>query len=150
MGVFRTSRNNITGWSEDGLSVHFSRKHLEEQGMLSSDSAQPWKRTLEPMLNIARDFKLAYVYIWFPHQFGSRDASDPHKHEIVIQQVTPTRTGLDGIKSSATVWLAAVNLTEPTIPPKIIRKPWSSDDHWSHIVTAAAPCHPCDFECAHT
>ncbi len=63
------------------------------------------------------------MFEWFPHAFGSPDLSDPHKHEIVIQQVIPTRTGLDGIKSSVTVWLSAVNGSEPMLPPRIVRRP---------------------------
>lgn len=127
----RSSRNNATGWMEEGLAVHFSNADLQQQGMLSSDVARPWKRTQEGVMQIARRFKLAYIYQWYPHHFGVVDVGDPYKHSVVIQEVVPTRTGLDGLKSSATVWLSALNYSEPSRPPKIIRKEWSSEDHWS-------------------
>ena len=100
--------------------------------MLSSDQSRPWKRTQDMILNVARDFKLAYIFQWFPHRFGAEDSDDPLKHVVVVQEIVPTRTGLDNIKSSATVWLSAINFTEPFRPPTIIKKEWTSDDHWSH------------------
>lgn len=132
----RSSRNNVTGWVEDGVAVHFSNKYLAEQGMLSGDLAQPWKRTEEAVLKIARSFKLVYVFQWYPHMFGATDEDDPYKHGVIIQQIIPTRTGLSGIKSTAVVWLSAVNLSEPVVPPYIIRKEWTDDDHWSNYPVA--------------
>lgn len=40
-----------------GLAVHFSYSDLEKQGKLSSDVLQPWKRVLEDVLILARQFK---------------------------------------------------------------------------------------------
>lgn len=99
--------------------------------MLSSDPAQPWKRTLDEILKVAIAFKLTYITQWYPHYFGAKGQDDPHLHAVILQQVIPTRTGLNGIKSTATVWLAAVNFTEPTVPPQIVRKEWSDVDHWT-------------------
>ena len=131
MYYFRSSRNNATGWSENGIAVFFSNSDLSRQGMLSSDSSKPWKRTEEAILNVARDFKLAYMFQWYPHHFGVADMDDPYKHTVIIQQIIPTRTGLNGIRSTATVWLSAVNFSEPTVPPRIIRKEWTDNDHWN-------------------
>jgi hypothetical protein len=117
----RSSSNAVTGWQEAGLAVYFSNADLKAQGWLSSDRARPWKRTEEPILEIARNLKLIYVVEWFPHAFGVVDPAHPHKHEVVIQQVVPTRTGLDPIKSSVTVWLTAVNGSQPLLPPRIAR-----------------------------
>lgn len=104
--------------------------------MLSSDTREPWKRTLEPVLKVARAHRQVYVTQWYPHKFGRQDvaavAEDVHRHETVIRQVIPTRTGLGNIKSTAAVWLMGTNFSAPTIPEWGVQKPWTEDDHWSH------------------
>jgi hypothetical protein len=78
---------------------------------------------------------------WYPAKFGRQDVpaveEDPHRHETIVRQVVPTRTGLSGIKSTGAVWLAAVNGTVPEIPPPMVRKMWTSEDHWTHYPMAS-------------
>ena len=73
------------------------------------------------MLSIARKYNQVYIFRWQPHTFGATDPADPLKHQAVIQQVIPTRTGLNGIKSTVVVWLSEVNGSEPRSAPKVIR-----------------------------
>jgi hypothetical protein len=42
-----------------------------------------------------------------------KEQHEKYRHINVIQQVVPTRTGLDGIKCSAAVWVSAINGSEP-------------------------------------
>jgi hypothetical protein len=116
--------------------VYFSLDDLKKQGMLSSDSNQPWKRTLDPVLKIARQNRQVYITQWFPKKFGRQDVAavmdDPHRHETVIRQIIPTRTGLNNIKSTASVWLMWTNFTSPTLPEVAVKKAWTEDDHWTH------------------
>ena len=115
-----------------GLAVYFSIDDLKAQGWLSSDILRPWKRVQGKIIGIALEFKLAYIFEWYPHQFGARDEKNVHQHEVIIQEIIPTRTGLDKLKSTVTVWLSAINGTEPERLPRIFRKPWTSEDHWTH------------------
>lgn len=92
--------------------------------MLSSDVLQPWKRVYEEMVWKARKFKQIYMMVWYPHRFGEKEnapAASKHRHENIIQMVIPTRTGMDGIKSTAAVWLMARNDSEVSIPPRVVR-----------------------------
>ncbi len=107
---------NYTEIIEDGVAVFFSYEDLEKQGRLSSDKLLPFKRVQEDILKIARRHKQVYIIAWYPHQFGhdlSDDKEDKYKHYSIIQQIIPTRTGLNGIKSTAAVWLTAINETAP-------------------------------------
>lgn len=118
----RVSRNKKTGWSESGYAVYFSREDLLQADMLSNEPGEPWKRVREEILRVARQFKQVTVYQWAPHAFGAEDADDPYLNWAVLQLVVPTRTGLSGIESSVTVWLAAVNGTAPVKPREYYRK----------------------------
>lgn len=121
----RTATCNETDWTEKGYGVYFSYADLQKQGMLSSDKLQPWKRVYEDMLWTARKFKQIYIMVWYPHQFGSAETAvktgQKHKFSNIIQMVIPTRTGMDGLKSTAAVWLMARNETAVKVPPKMIR-----------------------------
>ena len=122
---FRTATCNATDWTESGFGVYFSYADLTKQGMLSSDKLQPWKRVYEDLLWTARKHKQIYIMVWYPHQFGDKEQSPgsvrSHKHENIIQMVIPTRTGMDGLKSTAAVWMMARNETAMKIPEKIVR-----------------------------
>jgi hypothetical protein len=85
------------------------------------------------ILKIARDNRQAYIFIWFPYRFGSPAISkdDPHRHQNVIQQILPTRTGYNGIKSDVVVWLSALNYTALQRDDGVVQKPWTEDDHWT-------------------
>jgi hypothetical protein len=93
--------------------------------MLSSDTLQPWKRVQETVIWTARKFKQIYILVWYPHRFGAEEAgathTERHKYQNIIQMVVPTRTGLDGLRSTAAVWLTAHNDTAPTIKPRMVR-----------------------------
>jgi len=129
------TKSNYTDyqWTENGIAVYYSYDDLEGQGKLSSDIHQPWKRILDDVLVIARDFKQIYVTLWYPHTFGVNDETgdDPHKYTNIIREIIPTRTGYYGIKSSLVVWMTHTNFTALTKPPTMIRKAWTLDDHWS-------------------
>lgn len=132
----RLSQNNETSFSDRGIAVFFSLEDLERQGMLSSDPHEPWKRTLEPVLKAAREHRQIYVTQWYPRKFGRQDvasvANDPHRHETVVRQIIPTRTGLNNIKSTAAVWQIWTNYTPHVVAERAIKKPWTEDDHWTH------------------
>ena len=114
------------------MAVYFSLSDLQKQGRLSSDVMYPWKRSVEPVLKIARQFRQAYVFLWFPHRFGKNPSDDnSHKFQNVIQQIRPTRTGYNGIKSDVVVWLSALNYTALQRQTGPVLKPWTTDDHWS-------------------
>lgn len=125
----RSAVHNSSNWSETGYAVYFSYLDLAKQGKLSSDRREPWKRVLVDMLVVARDYRQVYITLWYPHTFG-KDAlpengdtigeittvdveDDSHRHEVVIQQIVPTRTGLSEIKSTCTVWMSAINNSAP-------------------------------------
>lgn len=133
---------NDTDIVEDGYAVFFSYQELENQGKLSSDTLQPWKRISEDILSIARQFRQIYVTVWYPHQFGhstevattssagkTNDKSggkyiDKYRYYSLLQQIIPTRTGLNGIKSTSAVWLTAVNGSEPSIIDHLRNPDW--------------------------
>ena len=146
----RSSQFNVTGWYEKGYAVYFSYKDLERQGKLSSDKLQPWKRVLEDVLLIARNYHQVCITVWYPHEFGrpSKDEDlfrdqnhkddpeyDEHLYQTVLQQVIPTRTGMASVKSIVPVWMSAINSTAPPErSPDMYLKEWDEDDHWSHYL----------------
>ena len=79
---------------------------------------------------MARKYKNVAVYRWHPHTFGKAVEEDPYRHVSIIQDVVPTRTGLDLVKSSVVVWMTAVNDTLVKRTPEVYSKPWTEDDHW--------------------
>jgi hypothetical protein len=156
--LIRRTRNNDTNWTEFGYAVYFNLEELEAQGMqlilrsqsphltrlvasgyLSSDSAAPWKRTLQPILKIARKYRQLYVTQWAPSKFGSQDLAqmkgNRHLHETVVRQIIPTRTGLNNIKSTGVVWLWLQNGTEVKKEELVVRKEWTKEDNWTHYPT---------------
>ena len=139
MLVRRYTENNETSFADKGFAVYFSLDDLKSQGMLSSDAHEPWKRTVEPILKVARDYRQVYITQWYPRQFGRQDVAavseNPYRHTTVVRQIIPTRTGLNNIKSTAAVWLMWTNFTRPTIPDAAYKKPWTADDHWTHYPT---------------
>eukprot|EP00605_Chrysophyceae_sp_TOSAG23-4_P000855 GSChrysophyteH1.ASY1.ANO1.946.1 assembled CDS len=142
----RRTMHNDTGWDEEGYAVYFAYDDLLSQGKLSSDKLKPWKRVLEDVLDVAREFRQVYVTVWYPHEFGAADDDDvegkakvkvnPNSFTSILQQIIPTRTGLRGIGSIVPVWMSAVNHSAPTrrLVEKAVRKDWSSEDHWTHYV----------------
>jgi hypothetical protein len=139
----RKAQHNDTAWEEDGFAVYFSYKDLQAQGKLSSDKLAPWKRVMEDVLEIAREFRQVSITAWYPHEYGEagdnkkeqkRIKKQPNRFTSIIQQIIPTRTGLRGIKSTVPVWMSAINKNTPR--RKLVEHPvikeWSEDDHWTH------------------
>jgi hypothetical protein len=50
------------------------------------------------------------------------------KYTVIVQQIEPTRTGLDQIKSKVAVWLSAINNTSPDFPPLVYEKAWTEEE----------------------
>jgi len=137
----RSAQNNATGWEERGYAVYYSYKDLSEHRMLSGDKLQPWKRIEDVVLKAARAFKQVCVFRWHPNKFGDPSSSELTKtgrnrkdYTTIVQQVIPTRTGLNGLKSSVMVWASQVNGVDLAPEPRVVRKPWTPDDHWTHYM----------------
>jgi hypothetical protein len=114
---FRVSTfQNDSSSKEEGFAVYFSYDDLEKQGKLSSDKLSPHKRVIEDMLTVARKYYQIHIMLWYPYQFGTDEyvnEDDKYRHYSIIQSIIPTRTGLDGIKSTSAVWLSSVNESAP-------------------------------------
>lgn len=187
----RNAVSNDSLWEEQGFALYYSYADLQNIGKLSSDVERPWKRILEPLLDLSRRYKQSYITVWYPRAFGAApsetllekekrrrlledrssspvsqipavkqakliqdvqllpprlttkpppplpktDASSkssaqqspkkedvlvstvhrphPFQHMVLLQEILPTRTGLDGLKSSSVVWLSAVDDISP-------------------------------------
>lgn len=131
MSIIRSAICNQTDWIESGFAVYYSYRHLKEHGKLSSDSLLPWKRIVEEVLNVARKHSQTYITVWYPSTFGKSSDVYNHMHQVIIQKIIPTRTGLNLMSSTVVVWLAKVNDTKPIVHPKTYRKPWTKEDHWT-------------------
>lgn len=68
-------RHNSSGWTEMGVAAYYAYSDLDAQGKLSSDPLKKWKRVLEPVLVVAREFKQPYVNVWYPYTFGDVNAA---------------------------------------------------------------------------
>jgi len=133
--MMRLASNNGSRFEEAGYAVYFSYEDLEKQGKLSSDTLKPWKRVLEDILVIARNYRQVCVTAWYPHTFGMMDDElDPYKYVSLIQQVIPTRTGLFELQSTVPVWMSAINNSAPQKPELVYNKEWTEDDHPSMYV----------------
>ena len=122
-------------WQEQGLAVYFSYHDLLEQSKLSSDSEQPWKRVCDDVLWIARRYRQTYVTVWYPRTFGTvsdiTSDIDPQRLTNVIREIVPTRTGLNELRSTAVVWLSLPNDTQVFETPRMYKKEWTEEDHWT-------------------
>lgn len=207
----RSAVSNDSLWEESGFALYYSYADLQNIGKLSADPDKPWKRILEPVIDLARRYKQSYITVWYPRAFGAppseaaleaerrrrlqedsgspvaripavqqarllrdvqllpprkttrppplaeaprdsrragalsfaagllRDAAKveaeaatmstvhrPHplQHSVLLQEVIPTRTGLDGLKSSAVVWLQAVDDLAPHLIDFVRQDEW--------------------------
>lgn len=104
---------NVSQWNDSGFAVYFSFMDLRLQKRLSEEPGRPWKLILDDIIEIARMFRLVYVTMWYPNQFGSGVTIDElRNHSTIVQQVFPTRTGLNSLKSTVTVWRVESNYTD--------------------------------------
>jgi hypothetical protein len=55
--LWRRTKYNVTGWTDDGLAVYYSYDYLDKEGKLSADVDQPFKRILDEIVVVAREFK---------------------------------------------------------------------------------------------
>jgi hypothetical protein len=56
------------------------------------------------MMKIAQKHKQIYVVVWHPHTFGEIHSEDKLRHVVILQEILPTRTGLNKLRSTFTVW----------------------------------------------
>ena len=77
----RASSYSQTGFQEQGWAVYFNYDDLAKQGRLSSDKLRPWKRILNDILNIARDYRQVSISAWYPNVFGD-DPGPDHDEEV--------------------------------------------------------------------
>ena len=94
----RKAQCNESGWHDTGYAVYFSYADLAKQGKLSSDKLQPWKRVLEDVLVIARNYRQVCVIAWYPHEFGEVKKTSPiaDTDEDVVLHGTNADTDEDG------------------------------------------------------
>jgi hypothetical protein len=68
--------------------------------------------------------------MWYPHRFGRAHNDDEdvfqedphctsnrhsHKYKVIVQEIVPTRTGLNSIISKMSVWMSELNYSTPTL-----------------------------------
>jgi len=130
----RSSQYNETKWIDYGFAVYFSYDSLKKQNMVSRSPGKPFQMAIDAMLTVARNYRQVYITIWYPNKFGvdSVDSDNKYLHTVIVQEIIPTRTGLNGLKSSVVVWLSAINNIEPTKPETVIRK---SNGRFSDMMT---------------
>jgi len=139
--VFQKSSSFLqTGYQEEGWAVYFKYEDLEKQGRLSSDKLRPWKRILDDILNIARDYRQVSITAWYPNVFGvdpgpEYSEEDRNRYKNIIQEVIPTRTGLDILRSTVTVWMSHVNATAVKKKKHVYRRLWTPEDENYHMLT---------------
>ena len=135
----RASAYVQTGFQEQGWAIYFHYDDLAKQGRLSSDKLRPWKRVLDDVLNIARDYRQVSITAWYPNVFGDDPGPDSdedrNKYKNIIQEVIPTRTGLDYLKSTVTVWMSHVNATAVKKKNHVYRRMWTEEDPYFHMLT---------------
>ena len=84
---------------------------------------------MQDILVVTRRYRQVYITMWYPYTFGDEsNEKSKHNYTTIVQEIVPTRTGLNGVKSSAAVWLSAVNFTEPQPPQVIYEKEWDDDE----------------------
>ena len=145
----RTCATNSTQWTDSGLAVYFSNDDLKLNGKYSNKPSDPYGRVMTDILAIARNYRQTYIIMWYPHTFGAVSETDDelsdsdyealnngfskyNRYTSIIQEVIPTRTGLNELRSKVAVWLSSTNRTEPTKPTFVYQKEWTEDDHWTH------------------
>ena len=135
----RASAYVQTGFQEQGWAVYFQYEDLAKQGRLSSDKLRPWKRILDDVLSIARDYRQVSITAWYPNVFGDDPGPDSeedrNRYKNIIQEVIPTRTGLDYLKSTVTVWMSHVNATAVKKKNHVYRRMWTEEDPYFHTLT---------------
>lgn len=99
----RYSFENETNWDEPGFAVFFDYEDLRTQGFKANDP-QPWQHAERKIMTIARKYKQVCIYRWHPHRWGEGTKDNAFKHTTIVQDVLPTRTGLNIVRSTAIVY----------------------------------------------
>ncbi len=125
--------------------MYYAYSQLEQQSKLSSDVTQPYKRLLPAWLALARRYKQVYITLIYSRRFGgstdgsSEGSSDGEGNQqpqhyrcsanqrvsSLVQEVVPTRTGLDGLRMSNVLSLSKVDGEEPQ---------WKDEDFLASVV----------------
>ena len=92
----RLASYNQTRWMESGYAVHFSYSDLLKSGKLSSDRRQPWKRVVDDIIEIARDYKQVYITVWYPHAFGQLE----ERHTSSSRDISTTAVSGDSSQTT--------------------------------------------------
>ncbi|KAG5192806.1 hypothetical protein JKP88DRAFT_347319 [Tribonema minus] len=99
----------------EGFIVEYALSSLAAAagGAKHTRAAPIWGPAREAVLRTARHFQQFAVYEWYPTVWGEGAAAaaagvggDAHRHTSVLQVVTPTRTGLQALRSSAVAYAA--------------------------------------------
>ena len=96
----RLASYNKTRWMESGYAVHFSYSDLLKSGKLSSDRRQPWKRVVDDVIEIARDYKQVYITVWYPHAFGQLEERRTSSSSSSSLGVSTTAMSGDGSQTT--------------------------------------------------
>lgn len=83
--------------------MFFDYEDLRIQGFKANDH-QPWQHAERKIMTIARKYKQVCIYRWHPHRWGEGTKDNVFKHTTIVQDVLPTRTGLNIVRSTAIVY----------------------------------------------
>jgi hypothetical protein len=113
------------------LTVWYPVQFGPDQAMLSTMSPQEAKKYQTPA-HIGRN-KNNYETnpshesrssINIETEIDKKKRHDPYRHQAILQEILPTRTGLDGIKTSAVVWLTKVDEMSPHLFDFVSENKW--------------------------
>jgi len=100
--------SNVTSWPwrVQGWVVRFCPEDLSAQGMLGSGKTfkSRFERAAEGVAVVARRFGVNIVLHWYPHKWGNGALDDERLHTNVLQEIVPTRSGLQALRSHGVVW----------------------------------------------
>lgn len=99
----------ITVWYPHQFGGVQRRTASEGRSLIEKESVVPIPVTRATFTEVGEDNS---ILVHEQHRF-LKEFHESYRHINIIQQIIPTRTGLDGIKSSAAVWVSAINDTEP-------------------------------------
>lgn len=114
------------GVEEDGdfnsFAIYYSYDDLQAIGKLSSDTSKPWKRIVENVLTLAREYKQAYILVWYPHAFGAPPASSSSTSRHLLS-TDGSEKKLSVIDAIPAVKQAKLVNAMQRLPPRVTTKP---------------------------
>lgn len=99
----------ITVWYPHQFGGERKRSLQESRMLIEKAPVVPIPVTKATFTEVLEDNSIA---VHEQHRF-LKQFHENYRHINIIQQIIPTRTGLDGIKSSAAVWVSAINGSDP-------------------------------------